>query len=694
MANKGIRRIIELVLDAASARRMQRDAQGALDHGTDPTKAKRNLREVEKEANGLTGVFKQIGGALAAAFAIERVRAFATEMFRLGSSVAETQDKFRTVFGREGSAEVQGWIDQFGTLMGLSNNAARDMTSTVGAMMQGMGATQGESAKLSTRIVQLAGDLQSFSDVPIAETFAAIKSGLVGSSEPMMRYGIVITAADANTRALAETGKENEKQLTAQELAVARLNLMYERAGVAVGNAVDTQDSAANKARNLRAEYENLREKLALKLLPIFAVLLDALSDNRVAIRESAVAAWNLARVFAGALWASIHAVSGLLAGGMAANIGAITWGLNGVRVAAAGAALAWQQLNNAMGRGSADAVAAAREDLRRANADLGESRRLWAGGLRAMGAAVTDAPGRFAQVMNAGAGEGEFEWRDPNAPIGTGTDTGTKETAASRAADQRARDREEVSRLQRRDRFSSGLQYGKQDVSGLGISAPPWAVAGFDGLGEAEAAFEQNVEQWQKMHRSMLDVAQGTADGVLEAWSDAFARLFEEGANLGSFFENMARGITSALIGGVRDFAMMKAKTNVLEGMEAIAKAIVALSSPLTAAQAGGFFSGAARHFATAAGWGALAGTAAGGAGAVAGGGRGGGMHGYKAPGLGAAERTQAPGPEVHIHLSGDLSVTNPTVQKWIYGNMQNARERLGENATVHMPGGRGGSY
>jgi hypothetical protein len=62
----------------------------------------------------------------------------------------------------------------------------------------------------------------------------------------------------------------------------------------------------------------------------------------------------------------------------------------------------------------------------------------------------------------------------------------------------------------------------------------------------------------------------------------------------------------------------------------------------------------------------------------------RGGYGAGYRAPGLGAAERTQAPGPEVHIYMDA-LSPNDPRFQRVALSAVQEATERYGENARVY---------
>lgn len=192
------------------------------------------------------------------------------EMFNLGAAVEETASKFGTVLGPE-TARVSAFIEQFGVVAGLSNMEAQELLATTAAMAQGMGFTQRASADFATEVTKLAGDLSSFNNIPIEETSRAIQAAITGEREQLKRLGIVIRETDVQKQALAETGKANVAALTDEERAAATLTLIYDRAGVAVGDLGRTQDSAANQARALRAELENVRQTLATALLPVLS---------------------------------------------------------------------------------------------------------------------------------------------------------------------------------------------------------------------------------------------------------------------------------------------------------------------------------------------------------------------------------------------------------------------------------------
>lgn len=237
-------------------------------------------------ARGMKGASQRLGAftkqtfsaqnALVALASTAALGLAAKKMFDLGAAVEETASKFNTVFG-PATESVQDFIDDFATMAGLSQTAAKEIVATTGAIVQGMGLAQDASAKYAEEVVRLAGDLTSFNDVPIEETARAIQSAITGERESLKRLGIVILETDVQKRALVDTGKALAKELTQEEKALATLALITERAGVAIGDLERTQFSSANQARFLAAEFKNVAEQVATALMPALSAMLPVL---------------------------------------------------------------------------------------------------------------------------------------------------------------------------------------------------------------------------------------------------------------------------------------------------------------------------------------------------------------------------------------------------------------------------------
>lgn len=209
------------------------------------------------------------------------------KLFTLGSAAEETASKFNTVFG-PAVAGVNQFLDEFAIKAGLTVEESQNIVSTTGAILQGFGATQKQSALLAAELTRTAGDLASFNNVQggTVEVSRALQSALAGEREQLKKFGIVIKEKDVDERALLKTGKARASQLTTLERAQASLTLINEKAGVAIGDLDRTSASAANTARRVSARFRQMAEDIGEKVLPIFADLLTALDESAEALNR------------------------------------------------------------------------------------------------------------------------------------------------------------------------------------------------------------------------------------------------------------------------------------------------------------------------------------------------------------------------------------------------------------------------
>jgi hypothetical protein len=174
---------------------------------------------------------------------------------------------------------VDEFAESFGRMAGLTTAEAQAVLATTGAIAQGLGFSADASAALSQDIVQLAGDLASFNNLPTEDTARAIQAALTGEREQLKRLGIVVRQVDVDQRALLMSGKESVTQVTDQERATATLQIITERAGQAVGDLSRTQDSAANRARQVSRDFRQLAEDLSVQLIPVLESVIPILEN-------------------------------------------------------------------------------------------------------------------------------------------------------------------------------------------------------------------------------------------------------------------------------------------------------------------------------------------------------------------------------------------------------------------------------
>lgn len=229
------------------------------------------------------GKMKVMLGALGVGFGLMQLKNFAKDLVTLGQNAAETSDKFSVTFG-PATQRASEFLEDFANKAGLTTERGQDLMATIASMAQGMGMTKEASASFAMEVLKLAGDLQSFHNIPIKETFENIRSGLIGQSEPMRKYGALLDENRVQMEAVRMTGKGMNAEFSVQEKVAARMSLMLQDTKVAYNNLNDTADSAANTARRLSTEWMDQKTKMGEHLMPAWKSLLNAVDDNKEAI--------------------------------------------------------------------------------------------------------------------------------------------------------------------------------------------------------------------------------------------------------------------------------------------------------------------------------------------------------------------------------------------------------------------------
>lgn len=238
------------------------------------TKKFRALDDVVKGSGSLKSVLTGVGLAAGAkAFdilgnAIGGAGQFIQDSIGKASDFAETLSKTEAVFGDLADG-VKEWAERSSEAFGQSRLQALSFASTFGALLQPMGIVGEEAAKQSMALTQLGADLASFYNTDIADALEAIKSGLTGQSEPLRRYGILLSETRVQQFAWSHGIAESGKQLTEQQKVLARIGLIMQDSATAQGDFQRTSSGLANSQRILAAELENAQIELGEKFLPL-----------------------------------------------------------------------------------------------------------------------------------------------------------------------------------------------------------------------------------------------------------------------------------------------------------------------------------------------------------------------------------------------------------------------------------------
>ena len=166
--------------------------------------------------------------------------------FDYASDTNEALNKVEVAFG-DNNKVVEDWSKSTLTNIGLAQGTALDLAATYGDMSTSMGIGTEEAAKMSTSLVDLAGDLASFKNIGIDRVNTALNGVFTGETEALKGLGIVMTQTNLEQFAMASgalqssiDNSKDAKNAMAREKAQDRLNKAIKKHGE---NSIEARDA-------------------------------------------------------------------------------------------------------------------------------------------------------------------------------------------------------------------------------------------------------------------------------------------------------------------------------------------------------------------------------------------------------------------------------------------------------------------
>lgn len=158
---------------------------------------------IKSISDSITKVGKVAGAAAVGGLALlaGAVLGIGAKLTSLGADAEEMEAKFDAVFG-EGAPEAAKELDEFGNAVGRNKFALMEMASTVQDTFVPLGFARDKAAEMSLELVKLAVDVGSFNNILAPDVLEDFQSALVGETETVRKYGIVINQARIETKAM------------------------------------------------------------------------------------------------------------------------------------------------------------------------------------------------------------------------------------------------------------------------------------------------------------------------------------------------------------------------------------------------------------------------------------------------------------------------------------------------------------
>jgi hypothetical protein len=273
--------LVQLQADVSQLKAGMAQAEASL-KGLDGTVA-----TTSNKMSSFVGNLKRVGAAMGATFAATQVVSFAKESIMAASNTAEALSKVGVVFGNN-SKEIEEWAAGATANFGMSERSALTAVGTFGNLFDAFGLGEGDTKNFAKSLTELAVDMASFNDMPVDDALQALRSGLSGETEPMKKFGSVLSETRLKTEALSLGLIKNTKEaLDPAAKAQAAYALIMKDTARQQGDYDRTAGGTANTMRRVAAEMDNAKVAIGQGLLPVFNALLKVMEFGIVPVLKA-----------------------------------------------------------------------------------------------------------------------------------------------------------------------------------------------------------------------------------------------------------------------------------------------------------------------------------------------------------------------------------------------------------------------
>ncbi len=214
-----------------------------------------------------TGILSIIKRVIGTAISIFKIFAAGT-VFALGYLIYqsakfgmhwdEVMNMFQVTLG-DSSAAVEAWSKATAQKLQLSFTTVMEQVGYFALLAQSIGMTKDQAVVFGKGLSQLAIDISSILDIPLAEAAHKVQSGMMGLPRSLMQLGISLHETTVKEWALNHGFIKQGDQLSFLGKVYMRYGLILEATKQHQGDMQATMGSATNRARSVAEAYKDLR---------------------------------------------------------------------------------------------------------------------------------------------------------------------------------------------------------------------------------------------------------------------------------------------------------------------------------------------------------------------------------------------------------------------------------------------------
>lgn len=232
------------------------------------------MRSLSTDANRCANGIRGLGNSFRLLNLSANIYLFARLGRAMGTAITASMDMVETVnlfnvsLGNM-AEETDKYLRTISELSGLDLNNLREAVGTYTLLARSMGLTNEAAAKLGKNMTLMAVDLSSLVNVPFEQALADLRSGLVGQTETVYKYGNDITEYSLKAIAGALGIEKSVRTMTQGEKMILRYIGTLNNGQLAMNDFARTIEQPANQLRLLKENFLSLGRAIGNAFIPI-----------------------------------------------------------------------------------------------------------------------------------------------------------------------------------------------------------------------------------------------------------------------------------------------------------------------------------------------------------------------------------------------------------------------------------------
>ena len=166
--------------------------------------AQKAFKDFSSVANKVKTVFAGVLSAIGFSELTKGLDDAISNSLDYASSLVESANLIDSVYNTS-VEDVITWADTTARYYGITSRAAEEYISVISAMLKNLGVSSEETVKkISLDYTKLAGDIASAFNTTTNEAFTAINAAVSGETEPLRKYGLVLTEVNLDAYLLSK----------------------------------------------------------------------------------------------------------------------------------------------------------------------------------------------------------------------------------------------------------------------------------------------------------------------------------------------------------------------------------------------------------------------------------------------------------------------------------------------------------